>query len=155
MTTSPIAPTAAVVLDPTTLSTLDAREFVRLTGEVNTSYATAQAAYDLAASNLTALLSEQVARRVLASHPTASLLFVRAVAEFHYDQDGVVSEACEGHNERLLPVEARDEDGTLLVEFDPMHPIAYLLERLTPMLGHEDYVLDLTAREWAVDCTSR
>lgn len=156
MTTSPVAPvalSAPVVLDPMSLSALDARDFVRLTGEVNTAHAVALAAYELAASNLTALLTEQVARRILASHPTARMLFVRGVAEFHYDEDGEALETCDGHDERLMPVEARDEDGIVLVEFDAMHPAAYLLERLTPMLGTEDYVLDLAAREWALDCT--
>lgn len=153
MTTTPIAPPTPLVLDPTSLIELDTREFVRLTGEVNTAHAAAQAAYELAASNLTALLTEQVARRVLTSHPDAHLLFVRGVAEFHLDEDGEALETCDGHEERLAPVEAHDEDGHVLVEFDAMHPTAYLLERLTPMLGTEDYVLSLANREWALDCS--
>lgn len=153
MTTTPIAPTAPLVLDPTSLTGLDAREFVHLTGEVNTAHAAALAAYELASSNLTALLTEQIARRILASHPDAHTLFVRGVAEFHLDEDGEALETCDGHDERLAPVEARDEDGNVLVEFDAMHPTTYLLERLTPMLGTEDYALDLATREWALDCT--
>lgn len=143
-----------LVLDPATLSHLDARDFARLTGEVNSAFTAAHHAYDIAEGNLAALLTEQMARRIAVEYPTASLVFVPSVAEFHFTEDGDVADGCEGHNERLKPAKVYDADGTLLAEIDDLHPSVYLMERLTPILGTEDYVLDVLAREWSLDCTT-
>lgn len=153
MTSTP-TDSGLLVLDPATLAHLDARDFARLTGEVNTAFAAARDAYDIAEANLTALLTEQVARRIENEYPTASLLFVRAVAEYHFTEDGEIAEGCEGHDERLKPRDVYDADGNLLGEIDDMHAAVYLMERLSPMLGAEDHVLDVPAREWALDCTA-
>lgn len=146
------APTDSVlILDPTTLAHLDARDFARLTGNVNAAFAAARDAIDIAEANLTALLTEQVARRIETDYPTASLLFVPGVAEYHFTEDGEIAEGCAGHDERLKPREVHDADGNLLGIIDDMHPSVYLMERLSPMLGTEDHVLDVPAREWSLD----
>lgn len=152
--TSTSAANTVLVLDPATLSHLDAREFARLTGEVNSAYTAAQHAYDIAQGNLAALLTEQVCRRIQTEHPTASLLFVPGVAEYHFDEDGEIVEGCAGHGARLKPGKVYDADGMLLAEIDDMHPSVYLMERLSPILGTDDYVLDVATRDWSLDCTA-
>lgn len=153
MTSTP-ATDSPLVLDPAALSHLDAREFARLTGEVNSAYTAARHAHDIAEGNLAALLTEQICRRIETEYPTAALLFVPGVAEYHCTEDGEIDPGCTGHGERLKPGNLYDQDGILLAEIDDLHPSVYLMERLSPILGTEDYVLDVPAREWTLDCTN-
>jgi hypothetical protein len=143
-----------LVLDPAALSHLDAREFARLSGEVNSAFTAARHAYDIAEGNLAALLTEQVCRRIQSEHPTAALMFVPGVAEYHFTEDGDIVDGCAGHGERLKPGKVYDAEGMLLTEIDDLHPSVYLMERLSPILGTEDYVLDVPAREWSLDCSA-
>jgi hypothetical protein len=147
-------PAQPVPLAATALSALDTREFYRHVGDINTAFNEATAAYEAAQENLLVLLTEQVSRHVLNLYPSASLVFVRAAAEYHEDAEGVRVASCEGHNHRLVPFEVYDEDGLLLGGFDSLSPVTYLMERLSPLLGVEDQVLDLDNRDWALDCTN-
>lgn len=153
--TRPATPTTiAVPLDAADLATLDTAAFYRHVGAINTAYQQAEAAYQAAQHNLTVLLTEQIARHVTTLAPAAALVFVRPAAEYHHDHSGHRLPDCEGHHHRLSPVEVVDHDGNMLGRFDPLSPVAYLLERLTPILGLHDHVLDLDTRQWAYDCTS-
>lgn len=143
-----------VVLDRSDLTVMSAKEFALASGAVNAAFSAAEAAYELTQDNLTVMLTEQIVRRVMADTPDASLLFVQVAAEYHYEADGTPIEECEGHHHRLAPTEVLDSEGQVLAEFDPLSPLTYLMERLTPMLGMEDQVLDIGAREWAIDCTN-
>lgn len=150
MTTTALAPT----LTPEALTSLDDRDFYRHVGDINTAHDAAEAAYRVAQENLTVLLTEQVSRHVVRTHPEAAMVFVRVAAEYHSDENGARSVTCEGHNHRLVPFEVLDKDGIVLGGFDPLSPVMYLMERLSPMLGLEDQVLDVETREWALDCTN-
>lgn len=82
------------------------------------------------------------------------MVFARAAAEYHYTDEGTTEDGCEGHGARLIPFEILDADGTVIAGFDPLSPVVYLMERLTPLLGVEDQVLHLSDRAWALDCTT-
>lgn len=152
--TQPLTVAEHAALDPADLATLDDSAFYRQMGEINSAFAAATAAYEAAQENLIVLLTEQVARQALRAYPTASLVFVRVAAEYHEDAQGRRSDTCEGHNHRLVPFEVYDADGELLGGFEPLSPVNYLMERLSPLLGIEDQVLDLDDRDWAFDCTT-
>lgn len=138
------------------LSQLDAAAFALHAGEVNTAFAAVETQWKEAWSAKVALVTEQIARHLAKTTPTATVLFVRAVAEFHVDESGLRDPHCDGHNEALSAFQATTVDGTLVADFSetPSSPLHYLVERLTPYLGVTDLVLNVPARQWAHDCTN-
>jgi hypothetical protein len=144
------APAALASAD---LTAIEARDFYRTVGQINTDYQAAEAAFFAAQENLTVLITEQIARHVIAASPDAALLFVRTAAEFHHDSDGNQDPECPGHDHRLAPFEVLDSDGYVLTGVDDLSPLYFHMERLSPILGIENHVLDIETREWAIDCT--
>lgn len=141
-------------LTATSLTEVTDREFYRHVGDINAEHAAAAAAFQAAQDNLVVMLTEQICRTVLAVSPDAAMVFVRAAAEYHTDENGTRNINCDGHQHRLVPFEVLDENGTVLGGFDPLSPVTYAMERLTPILGVEDQVLDIETRSWALDCTN-
>lgn len=148
------APKVPALLAATDLVETDTRSFFRTVGEVNSAYAAALSAFEAAQDNLIVVLTEQVVRHVLDRHAEAAMVFVRVAAEYHHAEDGTQCVSCEGHNHRLVPFEVLDSEGIVLGGFEPLSPVMFLMERLSPMLGLEDQVLDIETREWALDCTT-
>lgn len=132
------------------LAALDARALTAHAAAVNETHAAAQRAYAAARDGLAALLTEQIARRVLDLHPAAYMLQVRGAAEYHLDPlTGLTDPTCAGHEHRLTPCEVLTADGTVLGRLEDLDPVCYYLERLSPLLGTEDAVLTLPDRGWA------
>lgn len=152
--TSNTAATATAPVTAADLATLPAADFYRHMAAVNEQFAATTAAHRAATDHLIAMLTEQVARTIRAEHPTSALLTVRTGAEFHHSPDGERAPGCEGHHERLIPYEILNVDGDALVTgIDPLSPLHYLMERLSPHLGLIDLILDLDTRDWAADIT--
>lgn len=142
-------------LEAAALARLSTADLVKHTGDINTAYDDARRALRTAEENLKILLTEQITRHVLNNHPDAALVFVRAAAEYHTDPaTGERHPNCPGHNARLVPFEVVSADGIVLGGFDPLSPVLYLAERLSPILGTDDLVLDVTTRDWAYDATN-
>lgn len=133
------------------LSELSDREFFVRMGEINARAAEASRQHDAARADLLVLLTEQMSRALLRSQPTAALAFVRVAAAFHSDENGVVNPDCEGHAHRLVLGPVHDADGALLERPAETSPLPYLLERISPLLGLRNHVLDIAARDWVVD----
>lgn len=150
-----IAPADLDTLAPTGLAALAPRALYSAMGDINTAFTAAETAYQAAQSNLMVLLTEQIARHAQTDYPGAALVFVRTAADFHHDEDGNPIGSCEGHHHRLAPFDILDSEGNVLGQFAALSPVTYLMERLTPMLGLENQVLDLATREWALDCTDQ
>lgn len=141
------------LLSPSALAEATSADFYRAMATINETAQAAERAHLLAQQNLAVMVTEQITRHIITAHPDAALLFVRAVADFHRDPDGDPDPHCTGHDHRLAPYEITDDSGVLVSEFDALSPVHFLMERLSPLLGVQDQVLDLTTRQWAYDCS--
>lgn len=134
----------------TELAAMDVRDFTRHKAATNEAFEAARLAYEDACQALGDLLTEDIARHVRNTYgPVSWVLQVRAAAEFCTDSTGHRDSSCEGHNERLVAAAVMGTDGTILAFPDPMSPLNYWLERLTPLMGTEDAILNLDDREWS------
>lgn len=138
-------------LDPEMVSRVSESDLHLLRGQINQAHAEAQAAYHAAQTDLLTMLTEQVVRCVTRTHPEAAMVFVRAAAEYHHTPSGDRLPDCSGHNHRLVPFEVVDDNGMVISGFAPTSPAHFLMERLSPLLGIEDQVLDIAHREWLTD----
>jgi hypothetical protein len=150
------ARTASPCPRPVSTSTLAAqseRAFNAQIAHANLAFTEARSTYEDACQEMGGVLTEQIARRVLELHPNAFLVEVRAAAEYHPGACEESATTCTGHNSRLVSGSVHTRDGDALGEIDPMDPIAYWLERLTPLMGARDAYLTLPGREWLFGAT--
>ena len=147
--TTPAQP--LVLVEPGTLNAMTERELSSAAAATNVAFTTAVDVLEAAAENLVAVLTEQIARRVLKDQPDADLLIVNTAVSFCADPDTEtgVSVNCTGHDERLVAGELLGMDGREFRPVPPYSPVHFWLERLTDHLEEDGALtLDLRSREW-------
>jgi hypothetical protein len=135
------------------LASMDAGALTSYFAAANTAMKAAMDAMDTASDALGSALTEQIARRVVADFPTATVLVGRYASEFCDNGDGEPHEDCDGHGEQLVPVSVLDADGEECGTVDPLSPVMFWMELLTPVLnGDDEMILELATRDWYGAC---
>lgn len=136
-------PTAALcqarTVTRTDLPFLDGARLAKHVAAVNTAYSRAKSNYEQACVAMGDLVTEQIARAAAAAFPGAARVLAGPVRQ----------NTAGGQVEHLVPSTVLDSCGDVLGYVEPMSPLMYLFERLTPHLGLAHCELDLVARTWS------
>ena len=138
-------------IPPGDLVSMTEREITSRMAMSSTAYTSAVEVIELTESALVEVLTEQVARRVLADRPGAEILVVIPAGGFCLNENGTFEEKCTGHRFTFEPVSVMSADGTEFDMIDALSPVRFWLERLYGLLDFEDegeLVLELASREW-------